>query len=96
MKPPRLHRLLVERMTVRPEADDLVRPLLILLEALMYIPHPDIITNNGAAIPPNAAATNAAGSPTDTPFGGMIAAVCTSTMHNTAIALILSIWESLI
>ena len=67
-----------------------------LLTALLWIPHPDIITNNGAAIPPNAAAMKAPGSPTVIPFGGSMAAVCTSTMHNTATALILSIWRNLI
>ena len=39
------------------------------------IPQPETVTNNGAAIPPNAAATNAAGCPTEIPSGGNIAAV---------------------
>tara|TARA_B100001123_G_C14820707_1_gene832072 strand:- start:457 stop:576 length:120 start_codon:yes stop_codon:yes gene_type:complete len=39
------------------------------------MPQPEIITNMGAAIPPKAAATKAAGSPTLIPRGGIMAAV---------------------
>lgn len=46
-----------------------------LLLALLYIPHPDIVTNIGAAIPPIEAEKNAIGCPTVIPSGGMIAAV---------------------
>ena len=73
----------------------LTGPRATLLIALMWIPHPEIITNIGAAIPPNAAATKAAGSPTVIPLGGMMAAVWTSTIHKTAIALMRSICASL-
>ena len=38
-----------------------VCPSSTLLDALLYIPHPEMVTNSGAAIPPNAAATKAAG-----------------------------------
>ena len=51
--------------------------VLLLLIALRYIPHPEIVTNIGAAIPPIAAETNAIGWSTDIPSGGIIAAVCT-------------------
>tara|TARA_B100002051_G_C16205908_1_gene378819 strand:- start:298 stop:507 length:210 start_codon:yes stop_codon:yes gene_type:complete len=47
----------------------------ILLLALPYIPQPEMVTNKGAAIPPNEAAIKAAGCPTVTPLGGTIAAV---------------------
>jgi hypothetical protein len=51
--------------------------VLLLLIALRYIPHPEIVTNIGAAIPPIAAEINAIGWSTDIPSGGIIAAVCT-------------------
>ena len=38
-----------------------VCPSSALLDALLYIPHPEMVTNRGAAIPPKAAATKAAG-----------------------------------
>ena len=53
-------------------------------------PQPETVTNSGAAIPPKAAATKAAGWPTVIPLGGMIAAVWTSTMHRIAMARIWS------
>jgi hypothetical protein len=49
----------------------------LLLMALRYIPHPEIVTNIGAAIPPIAAEKNAIGWSTDITSGGIIAAVCT-------------------
>jgi hypothetical protein len=55
----------------------LLFPELLLLVALRYIPHPEIVTNIGAAIPPIAAETNAIGWSTDIPSGGIIAAVWT-------------------
>jgi hypothetical protein len=50
-------------------------PLLLL--ALRYIPHPEIVTNIGAAIPPIAAEKKAIGWSTEIPSGGIIAAVWT-------------------
>ena len=64
--------------------------------ALRWIPQPEMAMNIGAAMPPIAAATNAAGWPTVTPSGGTIAAVWTSTMHSTAMARMRSMCLSLI
>ena len=72
------------------------RPLANRFLAPRYIPQPDIVTKSGAAIPPNAAATKAAGWPTVIPSGGRITAVWTSIINRIAIAFIWSIQPNLI